>query len=83
MHAPSPYPASRRPKFRRTQNFVAEDRAVAASVRQLEAAAARKLPILIHGETGTGKEQIARHAHAASFRRGAFVPVNCAALPDS
>jgi transcriptional regulator with PAS, ATPase and Fis domain len=52
-------------------------------VRRVETAAARKMPILIRGETGTGKEQLARHAHAASGRNGAFVPVNCAALPDS
>jgi transcriptional regulator of acetoin/glycerol metabolism len=71
------------PQPRQHPSFVAEDRAVAAAVRQLEAAAARKLPILIRGETGTGKEQVARHAHAASGRAGAFVPVNCAALPDS
>jgi sigma-54 dependent transcriptional regulator, acetoin dehydrogenase operon transcriptional activator AcoR len=64
-------------------NFVANDPGVAATVRQVAAAAARGLPILIRGETGTGKEQIARHAHVASKRRGAFVAVNCAALPDS
>jgi transcriptional regulator of acetoin/glycerol metabolism len=63
--------------------FVAEDPAVAAALRQAEAAACRGLSILIRGETGTGKEQLARRAHAASKRRGAFVPVNCAALPDS
>jgi transcriptional regulator of acetoin/glycerol metabolism len=63
--------------------FVAEDPAVAASLRQLESAARRNLPILLRGETGTGKEQFARHAHAASDRSGAFVAVNCAALPDS
>ncbi|MGY4309354.1 transcriptional regulator of acetoin/glycerol metabolism [Bradyrhizobium sp. USDA 4369] len=63
--------------------FVAEDPNVLAIVRRVESAAARKMPILIRGETGTGKEQLARHAHAASGRSGAFVAVNCAALPDS
>jgi transcriptional regulator of acetoin/glycerol metabolism len=63
--------------------FVARDPAVRAVVRQVETAAARKMPILIRGETGTGKEQLARHAHAASGRTGAFIPVNCAALPES
>jgi sigma-54 dependent transcriptional regulator, acetoin dehydrogenase operon transcriptional activator AcoR len=63
--------------------FVSEDPMVAAVVRRVEGAAVRKMPILIRGETGTGKEQLARHAHAASGRAGAFVPVNCAALPDS
>jgi transcriptional regulator of acetoin/glycerol metabolism len=64
-------------------SFVADDSTVRAIVRQVETAAARKMPILIRGETGTGKEQLARHAHAASGRSGAFIPVNCAALPDS
>jgi Transcriptional activator of acetoin/glycerol metabolism len=66
-----------------TSGFVARDPTVRAIVRQVETAAARKMPILIRGETGTGKEQLARHAHAASGRTGAFVPVNCAALPES
>ena len=66
-----------------TSSFVARDPLVRAIVRQVETAAARKMPILIRGETGTGKEQLARHAHAASGRTGAFVPVNCAALPES
>jgi sigma-54 dependent transcriptional regulator, acetoin dehydrogenase operon transcriptional activator AcoR len=63
--------------------FISVDPVVAHVVRQTEAAAQRKMPILIRGETGTGKEQLARHAHAASGRSGSFVAVNCAALPDS
>jgi transcriptional regulator of acetoin/glycerol metabolism len=63
--------------------FVAADPAVGKAVRQVAAAALRRLPILIRGATGTGKEELARHAHAASLRRGAFVPVNCAALPET
>ncbi|EWY37541.1 ATPase AAA [Skermanella stibiiresistens SB22] len=64
-------------------DFVAEDPAVAAALRQVSGAVARAVPILIRGATGTGKELVARHAHRASGRPGAFVPVNCAALPDS
>ena len=64
-------------------DFVADDPAVRAAIRSVEAAARRRLPILIRGETGTGKEALARHAHRAGGRAGAFVPVNCAALPDT
>ena len=63
--------------------FVSADPTIAGVVRRVEIAATRKMPILIRGETGTGKEQLARHAHTASGRSGAFVPINCAALPDS
>jgi sigma-54 dependent transcriptional regulator, acetoin dehydrogenase operon transcriptional activator AcoR len=76
-------PPQRPPPKEVVRQFVSADSAIAGIVHQVESAATRKMPILIRGETGTGKEQLARHAHAASRRSGAFVPVNCAALPES
>jgi DNA-binding NtrC family response regulator len=51
-------------------------------LRVAERLAAANLPILITGETGTGKEVIARLIHAHSpAKRGPFVPFNCSAVP--
>jgi DNA-binding NtrC family response regulator len=56
-------------------------RAVVKTLRQLEAS---EMPVLIHGETGTGKELAARAVHARSRRRqGPFLPINLGAIPDA
>ncbi|MBO3761694.1 sigma 54-interacting transcriptional regulator [Ciceribacter sp. L1K22] len=50
----------------------------------IERAAGSSVPILLRGETGTGKEMMANYIHLSSERsRSAFVAQNCAALPES
>jgi transcriptional regulator with AAA-type ATPase domain len=54
---------------------------VQAELDELARMAASPITILIEGETGTGKEVIARAIHALSARTGALIPVNCGGLP--
>lgn len=51
--------------------------------QSIQQVAEADVDVLIEGETGVGKEVVARELHALSRRaRGAFVAVNCAALPE-
>jgi len=49
-------------------------------IRQISSS---EIPMLVEGESGTGKEVLARAIHTLSDRHGAFVPVNCGALPEN
>ena len=49
---------------------------------EIQTAAAGDITVLIQGETGTGKELVAKAIHDNSLRKtGPFVPINCAAIP--
>ncbi|MGC4095308.1 MAG: sigma 54-interacting transcriptional regulator [Polyangiaceae bacterium] len=57
--------------------------ALRAALSAAERAARSDLPIVLEGETGTGKEAVSRAIHVWSGRTGPFVAVNCAALPEA
>jgi sigma-54 dependent transcriptional regulator, acetoin dehydrogenase operon transcriptional activator AcoR len=59
------------------------DAQIATVVRQARRVIGRDIPIMIQGETGTGKELFARAIHLESPRAsGPFVAVNCASIPE-
>jgi two-component system, NtrC family, response regulator GlrR len=64
-------------------DIVGQSPAFLAMLDQLRRIARSEAPVLIEGETGSGKELAARFIHYGGVRRaGPFVPVNCGALPD-
>jgi sigma-54-specific transcriptional regulator len=68
----------------RATALVFEDPKSYALLQRIELVAPSEANILIIGETGTGKELIARHVHQISNRAsGPFIAVNCGALADS
>jgi len=67
----------------RFSEIIAVSPAMSEMFRLMEAAAASSIRVLIEGETGAGKELVARAIHRTSDRaNGPFIALNCAAVPD-
>src|SRR2546423_5705518 len=78
--APPPPPGSRRGP---PNDFVSVSPAMMVIWEMVDRVAETDVPVLIRGESGVGKEGIARALHERSARRGKpFVKINCAALPS-
>src|SRR6202044_3198415 len=64
-------------------DIVTKSPAMAAVLRMAEKAAASTIPVLVSGESGVGKELIARAIHGSGERRSKpFIAVNCGAMPE-
>lgn len=64
------------------KNLIGRDSKFCEAVAKIQQIAACEVPVLLTGETGTGKEVFARTIHYLSPRAGKpFIPVNCAAIP--
>ncbi|MCY1022485.1 sigma 54-interacting transcriptional regulator [Pyxidicoccus sp. MSG2] len=65
------------------EGLIGESPSMRELYRNVERLGPTSLHVLIQGETGTGKEEVARALHRRSGRRGRLVAINCAALPES
>jgi len=67
-----------------TARIIGESPEIVNIRKQISMAASADIPVLIQGETGTGKELIARNIHLESNRsRKQFISVNCASIPET
>ena len=73
---------SGKPRYPAAEGLVGESPAIRRVLEVIERVAATSSTLLLQGETGTGKELIARAIHQRSGRKGQFVAVNCGAIPS-
>lgn len=65
-------------------DIIGESESIKNAVNKARLIATKNVPVLLRGETGTGKELFAQGIHNAStVKKGAFVSINCAAIPEN
>jgi transcriptional regulator of acetoin/glycerol metabolism len=89
----TPEPAARRPaadasaassRLDKISHLEFGDPRMASQIQLAARVIQRKIPIVVRGQTGTGKEVFAQALHSISpLASGPFVPVNCASLPEN
>ncbi len=76
--------ALEQPDFLNSREIIGDSQAIREVWALVKRFAPSEIPLLIQGETGTGKELFARAIHDLSLRcDGPFIPVDCSALPES
>ena len=64
------------------RELIVEDAPLIASFDKAVRIARSGLPVIVHGETGTGKEMVARALHGELRPHGPFLAINCSAIPE-
>ncbi len=76
-----PKPVGARHTF---NNLIGSNKALVDTIQWAKKTAENNLPVLIYGETGTGKELLAQSIHNESSRKDQpFIAINCAAIPEN
>jgi DNA-binding NtrC family response regulator len=71
------------PKADPVPGLVGSSAAISRVVAEIRRHARTRAPVLLQGESGTGKDVVARALHQLSKRQGGYVPLNVGALPES
>lgn len=66
-----------------SSDIIHESESMKAIILECEKISTINVPVMILGESGTGKDVLANHIHESSKRTGEFVAVNCAAIPEN
>ena len=78
LHMPNKLSTLQRRAIRDKHPYFGESQSITKLIQNIELIAQRSTPVLLEGETGTGKSLLARKIHQSSQRTGAFVAINCA-----